>query len=114
MLSSQKGRRKIHGCHGRVTDLSHRISNDRLDVFEFELNSPAIDFHPLGLGPRFPRQGLMDRFWPIHLASQFCVGEVLANDLTNTDVEALRVSHLPIVESERLLINIAKQVTALR
>lgn len=64
----------------------------------------------LGLGPRFPRHGLVDRFGGIHLADEFFVSQALAGDLTYTDVKAFRISHLAIVESESLFIDATKQV----
>jgi hypothetical protein len=63
-----------------------------------------------GLGPRFPRHGLVDRFRFVCLTGEFRVGQPLTDDLADADVESLRVSHLPIVESERLLIDVAEQM----
>ena len=47
------------------------------------------------------------------LASEFGIGEPLANDLTNSEVKALTIGHVSIVESERLLIQVPEQVERL-
>jgi hypothetical protein len=65
---------------------------------------------PLGLGPRFPRHGLVDRFRFIQLAGEFGIGQPFAYDLANANVKALRISHLPIVEAECLFVDVAEQV----
>lgn len=67
-------------------------------------------YFTFGLGPRFPRSGLVNRFCLVTLASEFFVGQSFAADLTNYDREPFRVIHIPVVESARLLIDIAKQV----
>jgi hypothetical protein len=66
-----------------------------------------------GLGPRFPRQGLVDRFCFFHLACEFRISQPLADDLTQADVEPLGIGHLAIVEPESLFIDVAEQVKRL-
>src|SRR5579885_165018 len=64
-----------------------------------------------GLGPRRPaRPGLVDGFRFSNLAGEFRISEALASDLTNTGIEALSVTHLPIVVAERLFVDIAEQL----
>jgi hypothetical protein len=74
---------------------------------------PKAKDQGLVLGPRFPRHGLVDRFRGFHLTSEFRIGQALADDLTDADIEALRIGHLAIIEAERLLVDIAEQVERL-
>jgi hypothetical protein len=77
------------------------------------LDRPSIEVY-FGLGPRLPaRPGLVDGFRFSHLADEFFVGQALAGDLTDSDVEALRIGHLAVVEPERLFVDVAEQVKGL-
>ena len=69
--------------------------------------------HYFGLGPRFPRQGLIDRFCLSDLAGQFCVGDSLVHDVGNADLKPLCISHISQIESESLFIEVAKQMERL-
>jgi len=61
-------------------------------------------------GPRGKRS-LVDRLFFFHLAGDFGPRQALSDDLTNGQIKAVTVSHIPpIIEAERLFINIAKQV----
>jgi len=64
-------------------------------------------------GPCFPRHGLVDGFRFSHLASEFRIGQPLANDLTQSDIKALGIGHLPIVKPESLFVDVVKQVERL-
>src|SRR5271165_115131 len=62
--------------------------------------------------PRFKRKGLEFRF--SHLASEFGIGHSLADNLRNREIEPLSIVHaLAVVEAERLLVKIPKQVERL-
>ena len=65
-----------------------------------------------GLGFRFPRPcRLVSRFSSLRCPDQFRVSEALADDLAHNHIESIRVVHiLPIVEAERLFIQVAEQV----
>src|SRR5258708_28783522 len=41
---------------------------------------PQAACQAFGLGPRFPRHGLVDRFGGLHLADEFFIGHALAGD----------------------------------
>lgn len=62
------------------------------------------------LGARFPRHGLVNGFRFTSVAGQIFVCQLLANDLTDTDIKPLRISHLAIVEAKRLFINVTEEV----
>lgn len=64
----------------------------------------------LGLGPRFPRHGLVDGFRFSHLAGEFCIGQPFPADLSHHYVEPFSIVHLPIVESASLFIDVAEQM----
>ena len=70
-------------------------------------------YHSFALGPRFPRQGLVDRFCFSRLAGEFCISQPFADNLTDADVKSLRIGHLAIVKTKCLLVNVAKQVERL-
>ena len=77
---------------------------------ESEPQRPQAKGQALGLGPRFPRHGLVDRFCCFYLASEFRVGHALANDLPNGDIKSFRIGHLASIEAARLLVDVSEQV----
>src|SRR5271157_2681698 len=98
-------RSALHACAPRA-----RIQKE---VFgESESARPKAEGQALDLGPRFPRQGTLERRFS-YLAGEFRIGEPLADDLTNANIEALGIGHLAVVESKRLLVNVAEQVERL-
>src|SRR5271157_337041 len=42
-----------------------------------------------GLGPRFPRHGLVNGFRLSHLAGEFCIGKPSVHNVSNADLEPL-------------------------
>jgi hypothetical protein len=74
-----------------------------------------IGGHALGFGPRFPRNGLVDRFrfFAVNLAGEFCVGQPLAADRANYDGELFRVVHFSVVKPAGLFIDVPEQVERL-
>src|ERR1039458_4360790 len=93
----------LHACTAR-TRLQKEVTG------ESEQARPETEGQAFGLGPRLPRHGLVDRFRLWNLASEFRIGKTLANDLANADIKSLCIGHVAIVESERLLIDVAEQV----
>jgi hypothetical protein len=78
---------------------------------ESESARPKAEGQALGLGPRFPRHGLIDGSRFSNLAGEFRIGQPLANNLADANIETL--CHLPIVEAKCLFIDVAKQVERL-
>ena len=101
--SADSIRPALHYCAPR-TCLQEEISG------ESKSQRTKTKGQSLGLGPRFPRHGLVDGFRFIQLTGEFRIGQPFADDLTDTDIESLRIGHLAVVEPKRLLIDIAKQV----
>lgn len=96
-------RAAFHACTSR-TRLQKEITR------ESEAKRTQAEGQSFGLGPRFPRHGLVNGFRFTSLANEFRIGPPFADDLTDSNIESLGVRHLPIVETKRLLINIAKEV----
>ena len=96
-------RTALHACETR-TSLQEKSCG------ESESTRTQAQGQALDLGPRFPRHGLVDGFRFPHLTGEFRVSQPFADDLTYTDVETLRISHLAIIETKHLFIYVAKQV----
>jgi hypothetical protein len=62
----------------------------------------------LGLGPRFPRHGLVDRFRFSQLADEFRISKSLTDDLTYANIKTLGIGHLAIVKPKSLFVDIAE------
>ena len=73
---------------------------------------PQAKCQAFDLGPRFPRHGTLERRFS-HFAGEFCIGQALAHDLTDANIEAFAVGHLPIVETECLFVDVPEQVKRL-
>src|SRR5271157_1340911 len=95
-------RSALHACAPR-TRVQKEVNG------ESESTRPKAEGQALDLGPRFPRQGGLERRFS-YLAGEFRIGEPLADDLTNANIEALSGSHFPIVKTKRLLVNVAEQM----
>jgi len=93
----------FHACAPR-TRVQEKI------LGESEPQRTKAESHAFDLGPRCPRHGLLDRFRPMHLAGEFRIGQPFADNLTDANIETLRIGHLAIVEPESLLIDVAKQM----
>ena len=103
---SQRSRRDVHENYGRVVDLSDAVYDDRPNVFWFESGAPTVDF----LLPR-PCRLVYLRSILVGVAGQFRVGQALADDLPNSQVEAIPIVHVfAVVVAERLFVQIAKHV----
>src|ERR1700733_635669 len=90
-------------CSGTVkSGMTSSLTNESLTQ-----GDPAWFFATAGRAPPCPSCLL------ISLASQLIEGEPLAHDPVNGCAEALRVRHLAIIESIRLLVQIAEQVERL-
>ena len=59
---------------------------------------------------RFPRPCRLDFGGRLQLAGQFGIRQTLPDDLTNSDIEVFAVRQFPIIEAERLFIEIPEQV----
>lgn len=100
---SDSFRSSFHACTPRT-----RIQEESSG--ESESERTQAKGQAFGLGPRFPRHGLVDRFRPQLLASEFRIGQPLAADFTDDRFKSPRVVQLPIIEPARLFVDIAKQV----
>ena len=72
----------------------------------------SIAYQAFGLGPRFPRSGLVDRlrFRAVNLPGEFRIGQTLATNRANHDREPLRIIHAAVIEPARLFVDVPEQV----
>jgi hypothetical protein len=109
-------RNEVFALRAPLHDCTTRTRIQKEIAQESESARTQAQDQPFGLGPRFPRHGLVDRFGPRLLAGQFGVSQPLADDLAHREVEAISISQwlpvsvLPVVVAERLFVQIAKQV----
>src|SRR5580698_6651267 len=68
----------LHACAAR-TRVQKEVSG------ESEATRTKTQGQAFGLGPRFPRHGLVDRFRPVHLAGEFRISEPLSDDFAHCD-----------------------------
>jgi hypothetical protein len=109
-LSPIRRRREADCLSSTLHTCAPRTSLQKEVCRESEATRPKTEGQAIGLGPRFPRQGLVDGFRFSSLTGEFRIGQPLADDLTDTDVKPLGISHLAIVKPERLLVDVAEQV----
>ena len=72
----------------------------------------SIAYQAFGLGPRFPRSGLVNRlrFRAVNLPGEFRISQALATNRANHDREPLRIVHAAVAESARLFVDVPEQV----
>lgn len=70
----------------------------------------AFPFYHADLGFTFPRFCRLVFGGQHRFSGEFIVGQPFAGDLANSEVKALGIGHLAIVEAERLLVDIAEQM----
>ena len=111
-ISSLRQRSAADSCRSTLYACASRTRVQKEVFGESESARPQAKGQASDRGPRFPRQGTLERRFA-HLAGEFRVSHPLADDLTNANIKPLGIGHFPIVESERLLVNVAEQVERL-
>ncbi len=109
-ISAVRRRRTTNSFRATLHACATRTSIQKEVGSESKQTRTQAQGQPFGLGPRLPRHALVDRFCFRDLASEFRIGQSLADYLTHADIKAFGVVHLSVVESPSRFVYVSEQV----